>query len=113
MTYLKSYLTGYALKVVSHLKTNDENYSVAMSLLESEFLNKEQLIDDLFGKLIKLKPESDTDLYHTKLYINEVRCLLSDLKNYGKDLLEDSASEQFVSHIVFFKIAYFIPSGGG
>jgi len=104
MTYLKSYLSGYALKVVSHLKTNDENYNVALNLLESEFLNKEQLVDDLFGRLISLKPESDEDYQLTKLFINEVRCLLSDLKNYGKDLLADPASEQFVSHIVFSKL---------
>jgi len=104
LTYLKGYLTGYALKVVSHLKTDNENYPVALELLEREFLNKDQLVDDLFSRLVALKPISDCDSHHTKLYINEVRCALSDLKNYGKDLLADTSCEQFVSHIVFSKL---------
>ena len=38
LTYLKSYLRGYALKLIKHLHVTDSNYTVAVDLLNSEFL---------------------------------------------------------------------------
>ena len=104
LTYLLSYLKGFALKVVRHLGVTDANYAVALQLLDEEFLNKEALTDDLFKKLIESKPKFDTSYMSTKVYINEMRCLLSDLKNYGSDLLNDDASKKFVAHIIFSKL---------
>ena len=100
-TYLKTYLKGYALKVIQHLLVTDDNYSVALSLLEKEFLNKDALIDDLFTKLLFLKPKYDSAFLDTKIYINEVRCIFSDLKVHDVELLDDSSSLKLVSHIVF------------
>ena len=100
-TYLKTYLKGYALKVVQHLIVNDTNYIVALELLEKEFLNKDSIIDDLFKKILIIKPKYDLSFLETKLYINEIRCILSDLKQHGSDLLSDNASIKFISHIVF------------
>ena len=39
-TYLKSYLRGYALKLVQHLQVMEDNYEIALELLSKEFLNK-------------------------------------------------------------------------
>ena len=100
-TYLKTYLKGYALKVVQHLLVNDTNYTIALNLLESEFLNKDSIIDDLFKKILSIKPKYDLSFLETKLYINEIRCILSDLKQHGTNLLGDEPSMKFVSHVVF------------
>jgi len=102
-TYLRSYLRGYALKIVQHLTVTGENYSVALKLLENEFLNKEEIVNGLFKKLLSLSPVSD-DFQHTKLYLTEIRCILSDLNNYDRNLLTDKTSEEFISHIVFSKL---------
>ena len=45
-TYLKTYLRGYALKLVQHLSVTDSNYLEAIELLEAEFLNVPALIDE-------------------------------------------------------------------
>ena len=49
LTYLRSYLRGYAFKVISHLTISEENYPVALALLEREFLNKDLTIEELFN----------------------------------------------------------------
>ena len=101
LSYLKSYLRGYALKVIQHLSVTDKNYSVAVKLLEKEFLDKEVLADDLYKKLLEMKPKFDSSFQSTKSYINDVRCVLNDLLNYDRNLLEGETSTEFVSHIVF------------
>ena len=100
-TYLKSYLKGYALKVVAHLHVSDENFATALKLLETEFLNKDAIVDDLFAKLLNLKPKFDNNFLGVKLYINEIRCVLSDLRQYGAHLTLYQDSIKFVSHICF------------
>ena len=102
-TYLKSYLKGYALKLVQHLQISDENYDVALELLANEFLNKEALICDLLKKLLALSIKSDSYL-DLKIYLNEVRCLLADLKSYGVDLFAEPAGNTLVSHIILHKL---------
>ena len=84
----------------------DENYKIALDLLENEFLNKRAIFDDLFRKIIDIKPDFDRELLKTKIYINDIKCILSDLKTYGKDLLAHDASKELVSHIVFNKLPY-------
>ena len=106
MTYLKTYLKGYAFKLVQHLQVTDKNYREALKLLEVEFLNTDALVDDLFKKLLDLKPKFDNNYLGTKLFISEVRCIISDLNNYECDLLQDGSSYSFVSHIIFNKLPF-------
>ena len=47
LTYLKSYLRGYASKIVQQLQICDENYAVALSLLSEEFFNKDAFLNSL------------------------------------------------------------------
>ena len=104
LTYLRSYLKGYAQKVIQHLKVTDSNYEVALNLLNSEFLNTQLLVDELFKKLIELKPKFDPNYLETKLFINEVRCTLADLQNYDFDLTFHKPSKAVISHLIFNKL---------
>ena len=104
LTYLKTYLKGYAFKVVNHLQVTDDNYNVALSLLEKEFFNRESLIDDSFSKLLNAKPKYDVSYLDTKLYISEVRCLVADLKLHGIDLLSEGPCKKLTSHIVVSRL---------
>ena len=99
-TYLKTYLSGYAQKVIAHLQVTDGSYKVALELLEKEFLNVDAIVEDLFSKFLSLKPKHDSSYLPTKLYINDVRCILSDLEHYDVDLLSNQACIKFISHIV-------------
>ena len=87
-SYLKGYLRGYALKVIQHLSVTDQNYEIAVALLKDEFLNIDSLTDTLFKRLLETKPKYDVTYLETKMYLNEVRCILTDLKNYKCDLLK-------------------------
>ena len=103
-SYLRSYLRGYALKLVQHLQVSDDNYDTALKLLSEEFLNQNSLIDDLLRKLFELKPKFDTSFLSTKIFISEVRCIVSDLSAYGLDVLGDVAANKIISHVVFHKL---------
>ena len=70
LTYLKNYLGGYALKLIQHLQITDGNYRVALTLLEKEFLDKDAIVDELFSKLIALKPEHDPTYLKTDYYFH-------------------------------------------
>lgn len=103
-TYLKTYLKGYAAKVVTHLSVTNDNYGIALELLEKEFLNPEAVIDEYFIKLLNLKPKYDLTYMETRVFINEIRCILSDLKIHKIDLIDSVAANKFLSHIVFSKL---------
>jgi len=105
LSYLRSYLRGYALKLVQHLQICDDNYSVCVDLLKSEFLNEEALVDDLLRKFLNLKPKFDTSYHETKLFLGEIRCVVSDLKLYDFDFMEDKSGNKLISHIIFNKLS--------
>ena len=76
LTYLRSYLTDYAFKVISHLSITDSNYEVALQLLKDEFLDEEYIIDETFKQLLSSSPKYDPSFSEVRIYINECRALL-------------------------------------
>ena len=60
VTYSHSYLSGYALKIISHLSVTDDNYDVAFSLLKEEFLDISYIVDESFKALLSSSPSFDT-----------------------------------------------------
>ena len=105
LTYLRSYLSGYALKIISHLSVTDDNYKVALSLLKEEFLDVQYIIDESFKILLSSSPSFDTAFDGLRTYINECRAIIHDLKQYGIDLMEqDTAGCKLLSHIIFSKL---------
>ena len=106
-SYLYSYLRGYALKLVSHLVISDTNYETALQMLKDEFLDIPYIKDETLKNLYKASPSSDCDnsFSNVKLYINEIRAYLYELKVYNVDFLEEgTAGNLFVSHLVFNKL---------
>ena len=104
LTYLRSFLKGYALKTIQYLSITDQNYTIALNLLNEEFLDKEALADDLYKKFLNMKPKFEQNYLGTKVYLSDVKCLLKDLNNYDRDLLKDKTSKEFISHIVFNRL---------
>jgi hypothetical protein len=105
LTYLRSYLTGYAFKIISHLSINNENYDIALHLLRDEFLDIEYIIDESMKQFMDNSPKFDYNFGEVRLYLNETRALLYELKTYDIDLMEDgSAGAKLASHIIFSKL---------
>ena len=109
LTYLRSYVTGYAFNVISHLSISDDNYTVALKLLKDEFLDIPFIIDESFKTLIASSPKFDPDFAGARSYINECRALVYELKQYQVDLLDVNTSGcNLLSHIIFFKTTCFL-----
>ena len=105
LTYLRSYLDGYALQLISHLTINDDNYKVAQELLKEEYLDEEFIIDESFKSLLSSSPSQDSSFEGLRAYVNECRAITHDLQQYGIDFLaEKSAGSKLLSHIVFSKL---------
>ena len=105
LTYLRSYLSGYAFKMISHLSVNNDNYDVALSLLKEEFLDIPYIIDESFKVLLSSSPSFDTAFDGLRTYINECRAIVHDLKQYNIDLFVDgTAGCKLLSHIIFAKL---------
>ena len=106
-TYLYGYLRDYALKVVKHLNISDSNYHLAIKMLKQEFLDVEYIIDETFRNILKATPSVEFDPEYTsvKIYLNEIKAYLYELKDHKIDFLEiGTAGHKFVSHIVFNKL---------
>ena len=105
LSYLRGYLRGYALKVISYLDINDANYDIAIKLLKDEFLDVPHIKEQMFKKLIELSPKFDSTYQQTRIYINEIRSLVHEFSNYNIDfLIPDSAGFALLSYIVFTKL---------
>ena len=106
-TYLYGYLRDYALKVVKHLTISDSNYLLAIQMLKQEFLDVNYIIDETYKNILKAAPSVDYDPEHTssKMYLNEMRSYLHELKTHNIDLLQDRTAGHFlIIHIVFNKL---------
>ena len=105
LTYLRSYLVGFAFRVISHLSISDENYDVAIKLLKEEFLDEEFIVDETFKQLLNKVPKYDPNFVDVRTYINECRSMIHELKLYKVDLLEvGTAGCKLLSHIIFSKL---------
>ena len=52
LSLLKSFLTGYASKLISNLSLKNENYDVAINLLKNNILDVLFIIDVIFKQIL-------------------------------------------------------------
>ena len=98
-------MNDYAFKVISQLSITDSNYEVALQLLKDEFLDEKYIIDETLKQLLSSSPKFDPSFSEVRIYINECRALLHELKTYKVDLLRPgNAGCRLVSHIIFSKL---------
>lgn len=105
LTYLKGYLRGYALKVIEYLSISDINFEVAVSQLNAEFLDVPYIIDETLKKICNLVCKYDPNYVETKVYLNEIRSLIYELKSFDLDFcVPGSSGCCLISHIIFDKL---------
>lgn len=104
--YLRSYLKGYAEKIVQHLSVIDGSYSAAREILFKEFHDVNAIIDDLITKLLDLKlTKIDKEFSSVKLFVSDFKSILYDLKSQNLDFfVENSAGNVMVSHILYLRL---------
>ena len=86
LSYLLSHLTGYAYRKVSELAIEDENFEVALELLEKEFLDTPFIVNEAIRKLIHSSPKLDSQFEGLRLYLADCWALVHDLKLYERDV---------------------------
>ena len=105
LSYFRGYLKGYALNIISHLEISDNNYDVTINLLKQEFLDIPRIKSQIFSKLLTSSPKFDLTYKETRIYINDVRSLLHELRNFDLDFLaEDTPGNELISHVIFSKL---------
>ena len=86
LSFLKSYLTGYAAQLLSHLTLEEANYDVAIKLLTEEFLDIPLIVDEIFKQLLDASPKYDANFINVKQFLSETRADLSELRtSYNLD----------------------------
>ena len=107
LAYLKSKVEGTAKLYIVNLEQSNDNYQIALKILEGKYLDKEFIKDELFKELLNAKPEFHVEYEKTKVYIQKTMNNLEDLKrNYSCDLITaPSGGNAFISHIIFSKLS--------
>src|SRR5215469_2613854 len=75
-----------------------------MELLKKEFINKNLIIAKAYEFIIKnsMSNSYDTDFMKTKTYINDLRSMAFELRNYDLNfMIKDSPGNSLLSHIFF------------
>ena len=80
LTLIKSYLSGFALQLISHLTLESCNNSVAIGLLKRKFLNKNLIINAIFNQIHSYKPKYDPEYFDKSQFLAEIRADLAELK---------------------------------
>ena len=107
LAYLKSKVEGTAKLYIVNLEQTDDNYQIALKILEEKYLDKDFIKDELFKELLNAKPEYHVEYEKTKVFIQRTMNNLEDLKrNYECDLITPpSGGNAFISHIIFSKLS--------
>ena len=101
---LKNKLKGYAYSIIQNLSSKEDNYSKALEILDKEFLDEKHIKDEIYKKIIALRPNFDPSYNATRVYLNEIKSLIYELESYNLKFLEKIAGLELLSHIVLSKL---------
>ncbi|KAL7646135.1 UNVERIFIED_CONTAM: hypothetical protein RMT77_003036 [Armadillidium vulgare] len=105
LQYLKSHLSGYALKDIEHLSNVDENLEVALDILKGQYLDEPYIVDSLMHRIDSAPILSGKNLEDVRAFIAEVRAYLHELKEFGWNFLEENTPGcKFLSHVIVDKL---------
>lgn len=83
-TYLKSYLTGAAVKAIAGLTLSDTNYDTAVTLLKDRFREKDLVVNAHMSKLLNLTPvKKSYDIAALRQLYDECEIQISSLESAG------------------------------
>ena len=103
LIYLKGYLTGEAFNLVENLPIQDDSFKLAIQLLDSNFLDKDLIIDKTLNSILNA-PEVG-QLKDVETFVRMISNKVQDLKGVGVDLTtKDSSGLLLLSKIINLKL---------
>ena len=105
LNFLKCSLTDRALRLINHLSYTNTNYQRALSLLKKEYLNIDEIIDQIFQDILDYIPKKEIFYLEFGEFISRTASLLEELGNtYSSDFSEDnSGGARLMAKILFLK----------
>ena len=79
LAYLKTKVEGTAKLYIVNLEQTNDNYQIALNILEGKYLDKAFIKDELFKELLSSKSEFHLEYEKTKVYLQKTMNNLEDL----------------------------------
>ena len=102
LVYLKSCCRGRALALIENLVIDDNGLDATISLLESEFLDRDSLINTTLAEIVNYKPCSC--LESNSKFLTVLKAKLAELNRFSVNFHDDNSSNVLTSHIVRSKL---------
>ena len=100
LQFLQCKCVGETGQYIQHLELRDDNYKVAIDILEKNDLDKDLIRDELISRIFNLKPEFDTEYTGTKLYLAVISNIVNDLNPLVHEHISSHGkSMKFLSHV--------------
>lgn len=97
LTYLKSSLMRQPYKLISHLKTEENNYQKAVTILFEKYDNKNMLISRCYDNLRNIK-QSDTSIKSIRITYEKIKILFKEI-----DCMDEKLSDLYKINTLFSK----------
>ena len=102
LVYLKSYCRGRALALIENLVIDDNGLDAAISLLESEFLDRDSLVNTTLAEIVNYKQCSC--LESNSKFLTVLKAKLAELNRFSVNFRNDNSGNVLMSHIVRSKL---------
>ena len=98
VNFFKCSLTDRPLGLINHLSCTNTNYHRALSLLKKEYLNIDEIIDQIFQDILDYIPKKEISYSEFGEFISRTASLLEELGNtYSCDVSEDNSGGSSVN----------------
>ncbi|CAE1251573.1 adk [Acanthosepion pharaonis] len=103
LNFLKCSLSDRALRLINHLSCTDANYQRALSVLKREYLDIDEIIDQIFQDILDYVPKKDICCSGLGEFISRTASLLEELGNsFSCDFsVDDSGGARLMAKILF------------
>lgn len=102
--YLRSYLTGEALQIVNKLPVTNDNFEIALELLDKRFNNKKQIVNSHIHQLFNVPSIDKCNQVNLRRFINNSKSVLDSISNLN--LSHEELSEALLLHVLENKIDF-------
>ena len=105
LNFLKCSLKDRALRLINHLSCTNTNYQRALSLLKKEYLNIDEIIDQMSQDILDYIPKKEISYSEFGEFNTRTASLMEELGNtYSCDFSEDnSGGARLMAKIFFLK----------
>ena len=102
---LKNHLKDYVYKIESHLSVSDDNFDIAMGILNREFLDKRYIETTVFKSKVDGKPFVEVEYNSVKMFLTKLIAQIHELKNsFALNILSEDSPSNRLGEVISFSI---------